>query len=125
MNNEIKLEYELHEKDQTAGGFYRYRFGETQFWFTQNPDGEIFGVSISNEKYPDTEFYSDDTVNQYYPNRIRFHMPHAEISSYKDEDRFNRKFQYCCNVRSTLQTFFEISSHARLYWENHKDKENK
>lgn len=125
MNREIKLEYELHEKDQTAGGFYRYRFGETQFWFTQNPDGNIFAVSIRNEKYPDIDFYADDTVNQYYPNRIRFHIPHAEICSYKDEDSFNRKFQYCCNVRSTIQNFFEISPHARLYYENHKNKETK
>lgn len=119
----FELELKLQEKNETAGTFYRYRFDETQVSFRQFPEGEIFSVSIRNKRYPDVEFFADDTTEQYYPNKIRFYMPHKEISSYKDENDFNYMFQYLCEVRSELDHFFQTSKHAKLYYEHHK-KEN-
>lgn len=87
MNNEIKLEFERHENGQ-AGGFYRYRFDRTIFWFRQEPDGSIRTVNISDEKYPDIEFYADIAPDTLYPYQIRFRLPPVVICSYKDEDRF-------------------------------------
>lgn len=115
----FERELKLQGENEIAGTFYRYNFGETQFWFTQKSDGKILAVSIRNKRYPDVEFFADDTKNQYYPNRIRFCMPHKEISSYKDEDEFNHMFQYLCEVRNELQDFFERSGHARLYQTKH------
>lgn len=120
---ELKNEY-------SNSNFYRYRINNTVFWFSQNLEtGNIYHVSVRDEKYPDIEFYVDDYIegkgseNKFYPTQVRFRLPHQTIKSYKDENEFNYMFQYLCLVRSSLQGFFESSEHAKLYWEKHKEVE--
>ena len=114
------LEFTRDDKDNV---YYRYRMNSTLFWFWQHKSsGEICRVIIEDEKYPSIPFYVDGFP---YPTRVSFTMPAQEISSYKDETEYNKMFQYLCLVRSQLMRFFETSEHARLFWENHKDKENK
>ena len=116
----------INEKgNNLLGTFYSYKFDETQVLFRQFPEGEIFSVCIRNDRYPNIEFYADDTGESYYPTKIRFIMPRIEISSYDDENKFNCMFQYLCTVKRKLDDFFQVSKHAKLYYKYHKYENNK
>lgn len=117
----FEVEYTSKEQDGTI--FYRYKYLDCRFWFSQKPNGNIYMVHIENEKYPQIEFYADFTEDDSYLKRIRVHIPHAEIASDSDFDKFNKMLCHVCNLRDILQCFFEKSEHAKLYYENHKEEE--
>ena len=116
-----KLEYT--KKAEDGAVFYRYRYCDCRFWFSQTVAGKIWAVHIENETYPDIEFYADDREEEGYPRKIRFRIPSAEIASDIDYERFNKMLCHLGSVRDGIQYFFEKSEHAKLYYNNHKEKD--
>lgn len=115
----FEIEYTSKEEDGTI--FYRYKYLDCRFWFSQKPNGNIYMVHIESVEYPQIEFYADFNECGFYPSGIRVNIPRCEITKYSDFDKFNKMVCHVCNLREILQYFFEKSEHAKLYYDNHKE----
>lgn len=119
---EFKLEYT--KKEQDGSVFYQYSYDDCRFWFSQKPNGNIYGVTVENNMHPQVDFYVEDGEYDFYPQIVRMNIPRVQITSETGMEKFNRMVQDVCKLRQALQNFFETSEHAKLYRENHKEKSN-
>lgn len=117
MSN-VKLE--LKEERLNDKSFYRYRYETCKIWFDQDLNtGNVFFVGISDEQYPDVDYYVDDPEDRCYPSRVRLDFPRLFIESESDYDQANKKLQYCCLRRYAIEHFLLSGDHYKLWWKNH------
>lgn len=114
---ELKVEHMQGEKDKT---FYRYRYETCIFWFSQSQiNGNIYRVNISDEEYPDVEYYSYDTKDRFYPTDITIIFPRSIVKNDNDYTELNKKVQYCCLRRHAIEDFLLSGEHYKLWLEKH------
>lgn len=114
---ELKVEHMQGEKDKT---FYRYRYETCTFWFSQSQiNGNIYRVNISDEEYPDVEYYSYDTEDRFYPTDITIIIPKSVVKNDNDYTELNKKVQYCCLRRHAIEDFLLSGEHYKLWLEKH------
>ena len=116
---EFEIDYTSKEKDGTI--FYRYKYLDCRFWFSQKSNGNIYAVHIESVEYPQIDFYADFNEYDFYPSKIRVNIPRCEITTHSDFDKFNKMVSHVCNLREELQYFFEKSEHAKLYYNSHRE----
>lgn len=118
MKKDFKLE--LNKKQDDNKIFYRYKYETCIFWFSQDQiNGNIYRVDISDEQYPDAEYYSYDTEDRFYPTNIGVTFQRSVVKNDNDYTELNKKVQYCCLRRFAIENFLLSGEHYKLWIEKH------
>lgn len=90
--NSVKLE--LKKERLNDKSFYRYRYETCKIWFDQDLNtGNVFFVGISDEQYPDVDYYVDDTEDRCYPSKVRLDFPRLFIESDSDFESASKNYK--------------------------------
>lgn len=107
--------------DTPDSWFYRYRWGEWFWWFTQRKEGEIYTVSVDSDTRHYFDVQVDDRTNTqlFYPCYYGISFPGTRLTL-KNADEFIKECKLGKDLLEHLNYFFENSEHKKLYEKYHK-----